>query len=123
YAFGINFILIVLIICFLIFPDPALIDSAKVFLFYGCPFLLSNTVFYVFLHDEDRALSPGIKYEVNFHLKQGKFKIRNIKRGASIIGAAGSGKTESIVYSFLQHFHKHSFCGVIHDYKDFELTE
>ena len=51
------------------------------------------------------------------------FKIENIKRGASIIGSAGSGKTESVVYGFLKHFQEHSFCGVIHDYKDFELTE
>ncbi|MGO2359430.1 MAG: type IV secretory system conjugative DNA transfer family protein [Mesonia sp.] len=47
----------------------------------------------------------------------------NIKRGASIIGSAGSGKTESVVYGFLKHFQEHQFCGIIHDYKDFELTE
>ena len=45
------------------------------------------------------------------------------KGGASIIGSAGSGKTESVVYGFLKHFRKESFCGIIHDYKDFELTE
>src|SRR5690606_40170123 len=47
----------------------------------------------------------------------------NIKRGASVIGSAGSGKTESVVYGFLQHFQKKEFCGIIHDYKNFELTE
>src|SRR5690606_15873028 len=26
-------------------------------------------------------------------------------------------------YNFLKHFSEHSFCGVIHDYKSFELTE
>ena len=51
------------------------------------------------------------------------FKINNIKRGASIIGSAGSGKTESVVFNFLQHFSKHKFSGVIHDYKNFEITE
>ena len=40
-----------------------------------------------------------------------------------VIGSAGSGKTESVVYGFLKHFRKESFCGIIHDYKDFELTE
>lgn len=47
----------------------------------------------------------------------------NIRRGISIIGAAGSGKTESVVFNLLQHLGKHSFCGVMHDYKHFELTE
>lgn len=49
--------------------------------------------------------------------------IQNIKRDASIIGAAGSGKTESVVYNFMQHCSKQGFSGVIHDYKDFEITE
>lgn len=56
-------------------------------------------------------------------MKHGKFHIENIKRGASIIGSAGSGKTESVIYNFLQHFSTHNFCGILHDYKDFELTE
>ena len=28
-----------------------------------------------------------------------------------------------MVYNFLKHLSQHSFCGIIHDYKDFELTE
>ncbi|HCO83150.1 MAG TPA: mobilization protein, partial [Arenibacter sp.] len=32
-------------------------------------------------------------------------------------------KTESVVYSFLKHFSQNQFTGVIHDYKDFEITE
>src|SRR5690606_22075624 len=51
------------------------------------------------------------------------FRIDNIRRRASIIGSAGSGKADRVVYNFLQHFSQHGFCGVIHDYKDFELTE
>ncbi|HAS59752.1 MAG TPA: mobilization protein, partial [Algoriphagus sp.] len=39
------------------------------------------------------------------------------------MGSAGSGKTESVVFSFLKHFNKYGFCGVIHDYKHFEITE
>ncbi|HAV54902.1 MAG TPA: mobilization protein [Aequorivita sp.] len=39
------------------------------------------------------------------------------------MGSAGSGKTESVVYNFLSHFSLHSFCGLIHDYKHFEITE
>ncbi|MEX0315735.1 MAG: type IV secretory system conjugative DNA transfer family protein [Allomuricauda sp.] len=63
------------------------------------------------------------KYQVRLKLKNGKFKIDNLRRGISIIGSAGSGKTESVVYNLLHHFSEHNFCGIIHDYKDFELTE
>ena len=78
---------------------------------------------YVFFQKEDNTTEAGSKYEVHFKLNRGDFIIQNIRRGASVIGAAGSGKTESVVYGFLKHFEKHSFCGVIHDYKDFEITE
>jgi type IV secretory pathway TraG/TraD family ATPase VirD4 len=89
----------------------------------GCPLLLINTVLFVFLHNADESLNVDSRYEVQFKVKHGSFKIDNIKRGASIIGSAGSGKTESVVFNFLQHFSKHTFSGVIHDYKNFEITE
>ncbi|GAA3655138.1 hypothetical protein GCM10022397_44410 [Flavivirga jejuensis] len=78
---------------------------------------------YVFLHEKGSTKPSEKIYRVHFKLKRGKLVIQNIKRGASIIGAAGSGKTESVVYNFLQHFSKQHFSGVIHDYKDFEITE
>jgi hypothetical protein len=83
--------------------------------------LLIGMLLYVLL-DTDRTAVPK-KYRVHFKLKSGRLKIDNVKRGVSIIGSAGSGKTESVVYNLLQHFGKHQFCGIIHDYKDFELTE
>ena len=86
------------------------------------PVLFVGTVLYGLLSGEETA-GTGKKYKVRFKLRNGGFKIDNIRRGASVIGSAGSGKTESVVYNFLQHFSKHGFCGVIHDYKDFELTE
>ena len=92
-------------------------------LYVCCPLLLLNTVLYVFLHKTDEPANTDEKYQVSFRTSKGNFKIDNIKRGASIIGSAGSGKTESVVYGFLKHFKKHNFCGVIHDYKDFEITE
>ncbi|QCX00603.1 type IV secretory system conjugative DNA transfer family protein [Aggregatimonas sangjinii] len=92
-------------------------------LYVGCPLLLINTVMYVFLHKESDLIDDKNKYQVQFKVKSGSFKIDNIKRGASVIGSAGSGKTESVVYNFLSHFSKHSFCGIIHDYKKFEITE
>ena len=92
-------------------------------LYVGCPLFLMNTVMYVFLHKESDLIDDKNKYQVQFKVKGGSFKIDNIKRGASVIGSAGSGKTESVVYNFLSHFSKHSFCGIIHDYKNFEITE
>lgn len=86
------------------------------------PLLFLVTVLYVFFHKETTSNSDK-KYQVHFKVKGGKFKIDNVKRGVSIIGSAGSGKTESVVYNFLQHFSKYGFCGVIHDYKHFEITE
>ena len=93
-----------------------------IILFIVVPVLFVSTVLYVFLHQEEPK-NGDKKYQVRFKLRRGKFQIENIKRGASIIGSAGSGKTESVIYNFLQHFNKHQFCGIIHDYKDFELTE
>ena len=92
-------------------------------LFLGCPLLLINTLMYVFLHKGENNKKIDRKYQVGFTTTNGKFKLENIKRGVSVIGSAGSGKTESVVYGFLKHFQKENFCGVIHDYKDFELTE
>lgn len=85
------------------------------------PLLFISTLLYVYL---DTGTGPkDKKYQVHFRLQHGKFNIDNIKRGASVIGAAGSGKTESVVYNFLQHFSTQNFCGILHDYKNFELTE
>ena len=75
-----------------------------------------------FVHPIRKTKLPE-KYRVKFSLEKGKVEIRDIRRGVSVIGAAGSGKTESVIFNFLKHFRKHSFCGIIHDYKNFELTE
>jgi type IV secretory pathway TraG/TraD family ATPase VirD4 len=99
-----------------------ILSIAHIILFIIVPILFIATVLYIFLHQE-RSLIRDKKYQVNLKLRWGKFKIENIKRGASVIGSAGSGKTESVIYNFLQHFSKHQFCGILHDYKDFELTE
>lgn len=119
FGFWINLVLTVLIMYLLLKSH----DPIHCLLFFGCPLLLINTVLYVFFQKENKIPEAGLKYEVHFKTKNGNFKIQNIRRGASIIGAAGSGKTESVVYGFLKHFKKHSFCGVVHDYKDFEITE
>jgi type IV secretory pathway TraG/TraD family ATPase VirD4 len=95
---------------------------AHIILYLVVPVVSISTLLYVFLYGDqnDRA---DKKYRVRFKVKSGKLRIDNIKRGVSIIGSAGSGKTESVVYNFLRHFSNHGFCGVIHDYKHFERTE
>ncbi len=98
------------------------ITYAHIILYIILPTLIIGIVIYVFFHEE-RSMTANKKYQVHFKLKHGRFKIANVKRGASIIGSAGSGKTESVIYNLLQHFSKHQFCGILHDYKDFELTE
>lgn len=62
-------------------------------------------------------------YRVVFPAYGKDLRLDNVRRGVSVIGSAGSGKTESVVYGFLKHFKEQNFCGIIHDYKDFELTE
>ncbi|XMO85015.1 type IV secretory system conjugative DNA transfer family protein [Algibacter sp. AS12] len=123
YAFFINLILTVICLGLLFKLSPYLMHWVIQLLYIGCPLLLINTVLYVFLHKENEILDSNDKHQVHFKVKRGNFKINNIKRGASIIGSAGSGKTESVVFNFLQHFSKHKFSGVIHDYKNFEITE
>ena len=96
-------------------------EWAHIVLVIVIPILFISTFLYVYL---DKRTGPkDEKYQVHFRLRQGKFNIDNIKRGASVIGAAGSGKTESVIYNFLQHFSANNFCGILHDYKNFELTE
>ncbi|PKD15774.1 hypothetical protein APR41_10780 [Salegentibacter salinarum] len=102
--------------------DPSLKEIANIALYLGCPLILSNTVLYVFIPKKEIS-NTETKYQVQFKTQSGSFKINNIKRGVSVIGAAGSGKTESVVYNLLEHFSRNSFCGLIHDYKDFEITE
>ncbi|GAA5225152.1 type IV secretion system DNA-binding domain-containing protein [Salegentibacter mishustinae] len=119
YAFLINNLLLFVLAYFLQTSNNLILVLLKIV----CPLLLINTALYVFLHKRKNSKNSDHRYQVDFATSNGNFKLDNIKRGASIIGSAGSGKTESVVYGFLKHFQKEGFCGIIHDYKDFELTE
>jgi hypothetical protein len=119
YAFLINFMILSVMVIYLNERAQLLLIA----LYVVCPLTLINIGLYVFLHKTDNSKNGDSKYQVNFATTKGNFKLDNIKRGASVIGSAGSGKTESVVYGFLKHFRKENFCGIIHDYKDFELTE
>tara|TARA_R110000764_G_scaffold17147_10_gene47222 strand:+ start:2285 stop:3718 length:1434 start_codon:yes stop_codon:yes gene_type:complete len=91
-------------------------------LFIILPVLFVGTLVYALL-GRTHSERTDKRYKVRFKLRNGSFSVNNIRRGASIIGSAGSGKTESVVFNFLQHFSRYGFCGVIHDYKNFDLTE
>lgn len=119
YAFLIGNLLILLVALLLLQWNPLHL----ILLIVICPMLLINTIFYVYLHKIETTKNQDHRYQVTFATTKRKFNLGNIKRGASVIGSAGSGKTESVVYGFLQHFQKKEFCGIIHDYKNFELTE
>ncbi len=119
YAFLINFLMLGVLVLYL--NEHTQLNLIALYLV--CPLTLNNIGLYVFLHKTEKPKNGNSKYQVNFTTTKGNFKLDNIKRGASVIGSAGSGKTESVVYGFLKHFRRENFCGIIHDYKDFELTE
>ncbi|PXX23753.1 type IV secretory system conjugative DNA transfer family protein [Arenibacter sp. ARW7G5Y1] len=122
YAFVQNVLLLILLGAVLHFLLGRQV-FAIVLLWWLLPFQLINLGLFIgFYYHFDINREPE-KFGVRFPLLNGNLVLKNIRRGVSIIGSAGSGKTESVVYSFLRHFGQHQFSGVIHDYKDFELTE
>ncbi len=95
----------------------------KALLYLILPSLFIALIFYVFIAKDETPANIDKKYKVVLNTKEGKLVLDNIRRGISIIGAAGSGKTQSVVHSLFDHLGTHNFCGVIHDYKNFEITE
>ncbi len=123
YAFGFNTVLILLLLTVEIILVRYQHWLWKILLVLGCPLMLINTVLYVFLSKGSTGNLKAKPFLAQLKIRNGIIDLENIRRGISIIGSAGSGKTESVVYGLLQHFAKNRFCGVIHDYKDFEITE
>ena len=117
-----NVILIFLVTLALLDTGKKQIGLVQISLFFLVPNLLLNTILYGFSKTSAKIILPK-KYQVGFLLEEGNVEVGNVRRGVSVIGAAGSGKTESVIYNFMKHFRQHSFCGIIHDYKNFELTE
>ncbi|RDY57841.1 type IV secretory system conjugative DNA transfer family protein [Flagellimonas nanhaiensis] len=95
----------------------------KALIFMFLPLQFINVV--MFALSGVNAKSPSIikEYKVVMKTRGSKLVLENIRRGISIIAAAGSGKTESIIFGLMKHFKNNRFCGVIHDYKNFEITE
>ena len=87
------------------------------------PLIIIKNILFVWIRPVWEQPKTQRKYSMKIKVKSGSIKLRNIRRGISVIGSAGSGKTESVVYNMLRHFQLHQFCGLIHDYKHFEITE
>ncbi len=87
------------------------------------PLQFTNILCYVYTDGKSGDPSMAKQYKVVMGTRGPNLVLENIRRGVSVIAAAGSGKTESVIYNLLDHFRAHAFSGVIHDYKDFEITE
>lgn len=83
------------------------------------PSLLISLLVFVFTIEK----KPNPIWDVEIQTSKGKKFIRGVQRGVSIFGAAGSGKTISLILPILKHFADKDFAGVIYDFKDGELTE
>lgn len=89
------------------------IGSLIVFL-YAMFFLQSDTV----------KVKVKSQWRVPLHDVSGKtYYIEDLNKGVVVLGASGSGKSASVIQSIMEHCAEQSMAGVIHDYKDFELTE
>lgn len=62
-------------------------------------------------------------WDIEFQTNKGIKVLRGVQRGVAIFGAAGSGKTISVIYTLIKHFAAQKFSGIIYDFKDGELTE
>ena len=121
YAYGIHTALL-LMICFQLYykyPD----QSMPILGYWLLPLIAINSLLFVVVNPVWESPKTQRKYIMKIKIKNGTIRLKNIRRGISVIGSAGSGKTESVVYNMLKHFQQHQFCGLIHDYKHFEITE
>ncbi|RIV31544.1 type IV secretory system conjugative DNA transfer family protein [Flagellimonas lutimaris] len=87
------------------------------------PLFFTHTVIYGLVDYHKDLIKASKVFEVKLKVRGRPLVLGNIRRGISVMASAGSGKTESVIYGLLQHFQKQHFSGIIHDYKDFEITE
>ncbi|MEO2061881.1 MAG: type IV secretion system DNA-binding domain-containing protein [Christiangramia sp.] len=121
WGFIINFLFIFLLI-FISFPSGIHFDLFGVLAIrYFIPLIAMNVLLNEWLLKIEKDRSTR-QYSFRMPLSSGSIKMKDVRRGVSIIGAAGSGKTESVVAQFLKYFSQRTFCGIIHDYKNFELS-
>ena len=113
--FAVLFIAINLIL-YLKFKD---IFINKIGLFIILPSLLIGLLIGLFTYPD----KIDELWDCPINTNKGIRHIKNVRRGVLIFGAAGSGKTESPIYSLLKFFADKDYSGIIYDYKDGELSE
>ena len=101
-AFLINLCLVIIIAI----GGCLVFQPLSVLVYLVCPLSLLSTLLFVFIPQSGDPVRLQKQYKVSLRTAQGRIKLDNIRRGVSIIGSAGSGKTESVVYGFLKHFRK-----------------
>ncbi|WP_188649346.1 type IV secretory system conjugative DNA transfer family protein [Yeosuana aromativorans] len=121
YAYGFNSgcLLVICYLLYLMHPDL----SMKLLGQWLLPTIFINNLLFVMVNPVWEQPKTERRYSMKIKVKNGSIRLQNVRRGISVIGSAGSGKTESVVYNVLRHFQEHQFCGLIHDYKHFEITE
>ncbi|MFN3136337.1 MAG: type IV secretory system conjugative DNA transfer family protein [Allomuricauda sp.] len=120
YIWGLGVLLLIMVVvgwgrAWTLFLEQALV--------FWLPLFFAHTVLYAWVDYHKDKLKPSKVFEVKLKVKGRALVLGNIRRGISVMASAGSGKTESVIYDLLQHFQKENFSGIIHDYKDFEITE
>lgn len=75
------------------------------------PMLFLHTISYGLVDYYKDAKKSSKVFEVKLKVKGRPLVLGNIRRGVSVMASAGSGKTESVIYGFLDHFKKEEFSG------------
>ncbi|MFN3021824.1 type IV secretory system conjugative DNA transfer family protein [Chryseobacterium sp. TY3] len=88
-------------------------------LYIALPSFLIGVIIHLLL--KPRQTNPV--WDIEFQTNKGIKILRGVQRGVAIFGAAGSGKTISVIYTLIKHFAAQKFSGIIYDFKDGELTE
>ncbi|AWX44783.1 hypothetical protein HME9304_01788 [Flagellimonas maritima] len=92
---------------------------------YVVPSLLLSFVLKVLIAYVIKPSEPKYEnvFDVSIPYNRGKRLTFNIKRGVSVQGAAGSGKTASVAGWILKWMGERSVASLVYDYKNFELVE
>lgn len=92
-----------------------------------CLFVPSILVMCLVLYRLDRQKKPekmNPPYNVPLHTTDGRtLYIADANRGIMVSGSTGSGKTAGPITAIMKHFANMKFAGILHDYKEYELTE
>lgn len=116
---AIKLILVVVVLGLCYYAGLKIHSWKNVIFFLALPSVVISGLIYAWTFE--KPIDPI--WDIEFRTQQGKRVIRGVQRGVSVFGAAGSGKTVSVVLNLMHHFAKANFAGIIYDFKNGELTE